>query len=204
MKKIMIYSKHTGAGFPKASGERKNFGDTVMFYCFFLCGELIGSGLFLSEKRPENVFAAVSSVLLSNTAEKSCLMLLIASVFAFMICMIAALSCAGITLLAGIPFLQGALYSLLAADLITSQGAQGLFFFSLIILPGAMVAVTAAIDYCTYSAVCSKSVAKTVFFGSKENLNTKQFIQKNAFYLLIMLGSVGIFYICVKVFGSLF
>lgn len=204
MKKIMIYSKHRNSGFHTSAEGIKNINEMILFFCLFLCGVFLGSALYLSENAKENVFAGVSDILLENSIPNNSILLLSGNGIAFIICVIASLSCAGIGLLAGIPFFQGILYSLLATNLIISDGAQGLSFFSLLILPAAVLSVTATISLCGFSAASSKRIARSIFTGGSESMEIRPYLRVNLLHFGILSASAAVYYICAKLFYSLF
>lgn len=201
MKKIMVYSKH---------GPSKNLGDLIkentgmlLFFTVFLCGVVFGCSLF-NESQAGGYIRIITEKAISGPIEKTAVLLFAYLTVVYIISVSGALSCLGIGTLCIPPAVTGIMYSLAASALISKDGAKGLGYFSLLILPGAVVLVCAIIGLCSESSKISKNLALTNFFGRREETDIKKYLIKSVVAFASMMCSVLIVYLTSKIFSKLF
>ena len=201
MKKVMFYTKHIGV---RSAGQAvKNSGTTVLFFTCFVCALLIGSKLYISAGK-DSFLDGFAAQLLSNKIEHTSVLLLCCSIIAVFIGISAGLSCSGIVFLILLPFAEGLVASLLLTYLLMHSGAKGLGYFSLLILPGAILFITATLAMCSINAESSKKICGILFFEQKETLRLRALFIKNAVVLCAMLLSVLAVYLLYIMFAGLF
>jgi|GEM_PF-4521085 len=201
MKKIMIYSKH---GPKKELASLTNgYSGIVLYYAVFVCGIIFGCTLYNSDVSNGFIKNAVG-VIMNSPDEKKLALTAVFILISALIALTGALSCLGTASLCVLPAAGGIMYSLTASYLLGERAANGLGFFCLIILPGAVVLSAALISLCAESGSLSKKFALTNLFGRREETDYKSFFIRFAITVLIMLSSLIINMITSKLFSKLF
>jgi hypothetical protein len=201
MKKVMFYTKHIGVG--SAGQAVKNSGMIILFYTCFVCALLIGSKLFISAGN-DSFLDRFAAQLLDNKIEHTAVLLLCCALLTVFIGISAGLSCSGSVILLLLPFAEGLLLSLIITYLLVHSGAKGLGYFSLLILPGAILFITATLAMCAINAASSKKICGILFFEQKEALRIRALFVRNAVVLCAMLLSVLVTYLLYIMFAALF
>ena len=201
MKKVMFYTKHIGIG--SAGQAVKNSGMTVLYYTCFVCSLLIGSMLFISAGK-DSILYSFAAQLLVNKIERTAVLLLCCTMLTFFIGVSAGLSCSGVVILIVLPFAEGFVTSVILTYLLMQSGAKGLGYFSLMILPGAILFITATLAMCSINAESSKRICGMLFFEQKETLRIRAYFIRNAVILCSMFLSVLATYLLYIMFAGLF
>ena len=202
MKKVMFYSKHRLLHHFNSNGQ-KDRNIMVLFSTVFLCSVLIGSALFFASGE-SSLLKKLLFVLYENNCAQNLLILFCAIGIVIFLCVTAGLSCAGISILTFVAMICGMISSFFPSYLLYYNGAKGLGYFSLLLLPGLTLCCVSMLMMCMVNAQMSKSLCSNILFDRKEEIDLRIFIFRNGICAGGMLLSVLLLYICDKLFRGLF
>ena len=201
MKKIMFYAKRPGI--VKSGGSFRDNALLILYYSIYFCSLAAGSAVYASS--PDNGLIKKSiKVICSYPLDHKCLLLLIASAFVFLFCMISAFSCVGPVAVSFIPVLLGISYGIAAMHHLTVYAEKGLVRYLLTTIPGAVILICASLALCAESARFSKDLSLNVLFDQKTELKLKPYFAIAAAAFAFILFSVFIRFIFEKLFTGVF
>ena len=206
MKRLMIYSKHSGHKIIDILFFLKANSNIILLFVLFICGILIGCGIYAgSTNNSTSVLAdSINSLLLNNNAKKIFINSILSSICLLLLSLCSGLCCVGFPMLYTIPLIKGIYYGLIASFMLYLYAMQGFSYFLLTVLPGAVISVSAIIVACNLSCEVTKSLAVNVFANGREEVKIKQYLIKYTFILAAMFIASILDYLSVQLFSKIF
>ena len=206
MKRLMIYSKHSNNVISGTLYRLKENSNIILLFSLFLCGLLIGCGIYNSyDDKDTAIFSNIINTLFiqSNKGFIFINSLLISSVVA-LITFCSGLCCVGYPVIYSIPLIKGIYYGIVASFMLHTYAIQGFSYFSATVLPGAIISVCSAIYACNISCITTKALASNVFANSREDIKIKEYILKHLILFAVMFIGCIIDYLAVSLFSKIF
>ena len=104
----------------------------------------------------------------------------------------------------GLPSAAGAAYAMSASYILAVSAANGFGRFALIVLPGGILYCTALTCFCAESAAVSRQIGSMLFFGRKEEIDTRRYFIKTGLYFAVMTGGAVLDHAADRLFSGLF
>ena len=189
MKKIMIYTKHSGK-YAGINAQMKANASIIMFFSIYICGMLLGCSLYLSASGNSIVRYAANMLFQSDLRHIVYYLTFTATAFT-VLSAAGALACTGIPLLFANVLFNGAVYGMAACRLF-SEETEYFFVKPIILLPGAALWNTIILLMSALSTNCSAAVARNIFFNQKVSIPIKPYSKYMLFLFALLLLSAGI------------
>ncbi len=206
MKRLMVYSKHSNNIISGSIYTLKENSNIILLFSLFICGLLIGCGIFNSyDNKDSAVFSnIINTLFIQNSKGLIFINSLLSSLIATLITFCAGLCCVGYPVIYSIPLIKGLCYGIVASFMLHTYAMQGFSYFSATVLPGAIISVCSVIYACNTSCVITKALALNVFANSREDIKIKEYLLKYLILFAVMFIGCVIDYFTVSLFSEIF
>ena len=194
MQKIMFYANKPWTQVYRHMNDDKDnsvkkYSTEILLYSVFICGLMIGSVLYTSKNALQSYFMILSEYLISTQIRQIAINEISVHLFTFFFCVFCAYSCFGTVPIFLFIFEKGVYYSIVVSKLIT-YNIKGLGYFSLVLLPGSIVSICAAVAMCKISIHFSRSIGAIILHGETNHIDQKKYLSAAGICLCFLLLSV--------------
>ncbi len=206
MKRLMIYSKHSNSIISGTVYTLKENSNIILLFSLFLCGLIIGCGIYNGyENKDSSAFSnIINTFFVHNNKELIFVNSLLSSLIFILITFCSGLCCVGFPVIYSVPLIKGLYYGIVASFMLHTYAMQGFSYFSLTVLPGAIISVCSVIYACNISCATTKALALNIFANSREEIKIKEYALKHLIIFSIMFIGCLTDYFTVSLFSKIF
>ena len=206
MKRLMIYSKHSNSIISGIVYTLKENSNTILLFSLFICGLILGCGIYNGyENKNSSVFTdIINTFFTQNNNSLIFINSFLSSLILILIIFCSGLCCVGYPAIYSIPLLKGLYYGIISSFMLHTYAMQGFSYFSLTVLPGAIISVCATVYACNISCDATRALASNIFTNSREELKIKEYLLKHLILFAVMLIGCIIDYFTVTLFSKIF
>lgn len=205
MKNILIYTKTGTFHRHKEINRISEESGLILFFILFLCGMLIGCAVYKSEiDRGDTWMQSAAEFFLAKSALHYFISACFLSVFTILCSTFASCSCFGLLILFWLPMTEAFYFALQSCYLLEHYAVTGLGYFSLIILPSAVLQVTASLYLYAGCLRHTKALTSAIMEHSAFESDWPAFFKHVAVCSSMILASAFLRWGCAHLFGPLF
>lgn len=202
----MIYSKHSNSIISGTVCTLKENSNTILLFSLFLCGLIIGCGIYNGYENKDSSVVAniISTFFVQNNKGLIFINSLLSSLMLILITFCSGLCCVGYPVIYSVPLLKGLYYGIFASFMLHKYAMQGFSYFSLTVLPGAIISVCSVIYACNISCETTKALASNIFANNREHIKIREYLLKYLILFSVMLIGCILDCFTVSLFSEIF
>ena len=185
----MIYSKHSNSIISGTICTLKENSNLILLFSLFLCGIIIGCGIYNGYTTKDSSFFSnfINTFFIQTGKSMIFVNSLLSSAILIIISFCSGLCCVGYPAIYSMPLLKGLYYGIISSFMLHTYAMQGFSYFSLTVLPGAIISVCAIIYACNISCETTKALALNIFANGREDIKIKEYLLKFLILFAVML-----------------